>query len=76
MASPVNLATQLMHIMDDSFPLGDLLDVAEAKIAARPREATPSPSPLLLLAALARHLGLVLFRFDSGVLERDPHPRR
>jgi len=34
--SPVNLETQLMHILDYSFPLGDLLDDARAKIAAKP----------------------------------------
>ncbi|HVU03623.1 MAG TPA: DUF3089 domain-containing protein [Polyangiaceae bacterium] len=34
LASPVNLATQLMHVLDYSFPLGDLLDVTQAKIDA------------------------------------------
>jgi hypothetical protein len=32
LASPVNLQTQLMHIVDYSFPLGDLLDITQAKI--------------------------------------------
>lgn len=36
MTSPVDLQTQLMHILDYSFPLGDLLDVAQAKIDAKP----------------------------------------
>jgi len=36
LASPVNLETQLMHILDYSFPLADLLDVAQAKIDAKP----------------------------------------
>lgn len=34
--SPVNLQTQLMHILDYSFPIGDLLDVTQAKIDAKP----------------------------------------
>jgi hypothetical protein len=34
--SPVNLETQIMHVLDYSFPLGDLLDVTQAKIDARP----------------------------------------
>lgn len=36
LASPVNLETQLMHILDYSFPLADLLDLAQAKIDAKP----------------------------------------
>lgn len=36
MTSPVDLQTQLMHILDYSFPLGDLLDVAQVKIDAKP----------------------------------------
>ncbi|MBM4364032.1 MAG: hypothetical protein FJ104_15235, partial [Deltaproteobacteria bacterium] len=34
--SQVDLEKQLMHLLDYSFPMGDLLDVVGAKIDARP----------------------------------------